>query len=50
MLTTYCTRDKCGTKEITHMKKEKRDLRKEKMENGQRAMMKNVAVTTKQEK
>lgn len=37
MLTTYCTRDKCVTKEITHMKKEKRDFRKEKMENGQRA-------------
>ena len=23
MLTAYCTRDKCGTKEITHIKKER---------------------------
>jgi uncharacterized Rmd1/YagE family protein len=50
MLTAYCTRDKCGTKKITHIKKERRDLHKEKMENGQRAMMKNAAVATKQEK
>jgi len=40
----------CGTKEITHMKKEKRDLPKEKMDNSQRTIMKNVVVAIKQEK
>jgi len=39
-----------GTKEITYMKKEKRDLPKEKMDNSQRTMMKHVVVAIKKEK
>lgn len=39
-----------GTKEITYMKKEKRDLPKEKIDNSQRTMMKHVVVAIKKEK